>query len=300
MARNDLMATDAPPAVAFEVDRFEWTAPDRIELSGRWFGIRGHRFMRPSLVVDTGEERRRLLAVLEHKPWAATDGEPWLAAFAWAGEPVDLIATELSVAPSVAVELPPPQAPGRRSRSTGGRPRASRPGRAASSRIVAQPEGRGDALRAELRDAKGQLDALRAEQAGADRAGRADTGRVRAELAKARAELEELRGERADTGHVRAELAEARAELEQLRAERDDAGRLRGVLAEARVEVERLRAQTDDAAADAARGAEAALRERDAARAERDGAVRERDAGRRERNDWMSRVDTAIAARDAA
>ena len=124
MARNDVLTPEAPPAVAFEVERFEWAAAGRLEVTGRWFGLRGHRFMRPALMVESGGDRRRLLAVLEHKPWAAEEGEPWVAAFGWDGEPVDIEAAELSVAPSVAVELPPLQVPGARSR--GGRTGSSR------------------------------------------------------------------------------------------------------------------------------------------------------------------------------
>ena len=45
---------EAPPAsdVAFDVERFEWTAVDRLEVRGRWTGVRGRRFMRPSLNID--------------------------------------------------------------------------------------------------------------------------------------------------------------------------------------------------------------------------------------------------------
>src|SRR3954468_22230098 len=125
MPRNDLLAPDAPTAVAFEVERFGWTANDRLEVVGRWFGLRGHRFMRPALIVEAGDDRRRLLALLDHKPWAADDGEPWIAAFSWAGDPVALTFAELSVAPSVSLELPPPPAPG--SRATGARRRAQAP-----------------------------------------------------------------------------------------------------------------------------------------------------------------------------
>ena len=32
----------------FELERFEWTADERIEVEGRWLGVRGRRFMRPS------------------------------------------------------------------------------------------------------------------------------------------------------------------------------------------------------------------------------------------------------------
>ena len=113
MASSDVSATVlAADEVTFEVDRFGWTAADRLEVVGRWFGLRGHRFMRPALVVDAGDDRRRMLALLEHKPWAADDGETWTAAFTWEGEPVDIAAAELSVAPSVAVELPSARPPG--------------------------------------------------------------------------------------------------------------------------------------------------------------------------------------------
>src|SRR3954447_7749855 len=116
MTRNDVLAPEAPSAVAFEVERFEWAAPGRLEVSGRWFGLRGHRFMRPALMVSSGDDRRRLLALLDHKPWAADDREPWVAACAGQGAPVDVAAAELSVAPSLTVELPPLAAPGRRAR----------------------------------------------------------------------------------------------------------------------------------------------------------------------------------------
>src|SRR3954465_2703507 len=118
MPRNTSPTADATPAVAFEVERFGWTAADRIEVTGRWFGLRGHRFMRPALIVEAGDDRRRLLALLEHKPWAADDGEPGTAALAGAGGRPPTPCAALAVAPSVAVELPPPAAPGGRSRSS--------------------------------------------------------------------------------------------------------------------------------------------------------------------------------------
>ena len=36
-------------SIFFELDRFEFTDGDRIALSGRWFGVRGRRFVRPTL-----------------------------------------------------------------------------------------------------------------------------------------------------------------------------------------------------------------------------------------------------------
>ena len=103
--------------VTFEVERFEWVDDDRLEVTGRWYGLRGHRFVRPVLVVQAGDEQRRMLAVLEHKPWAADDGEEWIAAFPWEGAAARAHAAELAVAPSLAVDLPMPRVPGRRGKA---------------------------------------------------------------------------------------------------------------------------------------------------------------------------------------
>src|SRR3954466_5908666 len=68
MPRTHIPPADAPPAVAFEVERFGWTANDRIEVVGCWFGLRGHRFMRPALIVEAGDESPRLPAPLNPTP----------------------------------------------------------------------------------------------------------------------------------------------------------------------------------------------------------------------------------------
>src|SRR6188472_2835420 len=107
--------------VTFEVERFEWVDGERLEVIGRWYGLRGHRFVRPVLVVQAADgEQRRLLAVLDHKPWAAEDGDEWIAAFPWEGEPLELTAAELAVAPSLAVDLPAPRVPGQRGTAPAG------------------------------------------------------------------------------------------------------------------------------------------------------------------------------------
>lgn len=75
---------------------------------GRWFGVRGRRFVRPALIL-TGEDgsEHRLLAELGDKPWVAADGEPWRATFAVTSaeelERADRV--DLSVSPDVNVEL---------------------------------------------------------------------------------------------------------------------------------------------------------------------------------------------------
>jgi hypothetical protein len=98
-------------SVAFELDRFV-AEDERLEVIGRWVGVRGRRFVRPSLSAVVDGHSKRALAELEHKPWAAEDGD-WMAAFRWSG-PVDGIDDfELAVAPDLAVRLPPPSDDGR-------------------------------------------------------------------------------------------------------------------------------------------------------------------------------------------
>ena len=74
MARIDTPA-DPLADLAFEVERFTWPSDDRLEVTGRWFGVRGRRFMRPTLHLRVDGRRRRLIAVLDHKPWAADTEE---------------------------------------------------------------------------------------------------------------------------------------------------------------------------------------------------------------------------------
>ncbi len=77
-------------------------------MHGRWYGVRGHRFVRPALIVSDGAgTERRLLAELDDKPWAAEDGESWRAAFAVESgqEFDDADGLELSVAPDINVAL---------------------------------------------------------------------------------------------------------------------------------------------------------------------------------------------------
>src|SRR3712207_382041 len=99
------MTAVAQEQTAFELERFRWSEPDRLEVQGRWFGVRGRRFVRPVLTVQVSGRRRRLLAVLDHKPWTAEEGEPWVAAFPWEGAHEDVGVAELEVG-SLTVDLP--------------------------------------------------------------------------------------------------------------------------------------------------------------------------------------------------
>jgi hypothetical protein len=298
MAREPTPTAEASPAVAFEVERFGWTASDRIEVTGRWFGLRGHRFMRPALIVESGDERRRLLALLEHKPWAADDGEPWTAAFGWEGPKVDVSGAELSVAPSVAVELPPPTPRGGRVRSPkgGGGGRTAGAGRT-GPRIAAHGERRVETLERDLAAARAELEELRAERDSAARAARRETAALRAQVAEARARVRTLEEEAdAETAAAAgaARDAAARAGAEAV-AERDAIAAERDAAVTARDEAEQARdaaAAERDVAVDARVEAEQA---RDAAAAERDALAGELERERRRAAELGRERDSARA-----
>src|SRR3954454_18597843 len=94
--------------LAFELERFEWLTDDRLEITGRWYGVRGLRFVRPTLHARAGGRRRRMIALLDHKPWAADTEGLWTAAFAWRGPREDITSARLEVGPDVVVDLPEP------------------------------------------------------------------------------------------------------------------------------------------------------------------------------------------------
>jgi len=86
--------------VTFELERLDLEG-DELVVSGHWSGVRGLRFVRPTLVA----ENRRILATLEHKPWAPSLDRAWTAAFPWDGDDVDVDGLALAVSPQVTVPL---------------------------------------------------------------------------------------------------------------------------------------------------------------------------------------------------
>src|SRR4051794_15688546 len=109
MSRRMARTTTEPRTeLGFELESFEWTTADRLELTGRWFGVRGRRFMRPVVNLRVDGRRRRMIAVLDHKPWAADAEGTWIAAFAWRGEHGRITNARLEVAPDVVLDLPAP------------------------------------------------------------------------------------------------------------------------------------------------------------------------------------------------
>ena len=170
--------------MSFELERFEWAAGERLELSGRWFGVRGRRFLRPTLELDVAGQTQRLLATLEHKPWAPEEGDEWVAAFEWTGGPAEIESVRLVVGPDATVELSPPRG------SANGRPRSGARGDGGGRRKLAEARAEVKRVRAELereRDAAlAERDKLAAELGAANE-------ELATELAAAKDEFEEAR-----------------------------------------------------------------------------------------------------------
>jgi len=323
----------ASSEVDFELERFERAADDRIEISGRWYGLRGRRFVRPVLNLSVGGTRRRAIALLEHKPWAADDGKTWMAAFRCPDGAGDIESAELELGPGLVVELPAPggkttaavrmsslrpdATPGVRFGSTDEDEDAERPD-------ASQPAGRGrpvpsagdrrpGAAASTAGDAGRPAPSARHRRAGAaaSTAGerstteRATAGERGAWAAAATAPARPPR-ERAPAP-PRDVLTAAHAERDEAIAARDEAERERLIALSDRDDalsrrdaalrdVGRAVAERDEAIAERDRLAtelERVTRERDIAHAERNRTLQDAEAVARER-------DQAAAERDAA
>jgi hypothetical protein len=267
MATQTRVPGAASSEVDFELERFERTAEDRLEIAGRWYGLRGRRFVRPVLNLRTGGTRRRAIALLEHKPWAADDGKTWVAAFRWPDGAGAIEGAELEVGPGLMVELPGPG------------------GKANSALRVS-------ALRPHVPTPPGRKFHIADEDPGAGsvESGRDPSSRLEWTPAPPRNVMNAALAERNEAVAARDE-----AERERITAlnDRDDALSRRDA---ALRDVDRAGAERDDAIAERDRLAaelERVTRERDIAHAERNRTLQDSEAVARER-------DQAAAERDAA
>ena len=197
--------------VGFELERFSFTAPGRLEVVGRWSGLEGKRLGRPVLTVEAGDLRRRVTALPGGQFRPSSTGE-WRAAFAYDGDPEAVTGAELEVGRRLVAELPRP----RRRRP---KPAAETP---AAKPAAAKPPADSAAereLHAEVKRLRDELEPLRAEHERLDQ--------EQAELYQRVADAERGRDE------LVAELGDARTALDAANAERDGRGE----------EVERLRAE---------------------------------------------------------
>ena len=250
----------------FALDRFEWGAPDRLELAGRFSGLQGRPAAEPVLTIHGPDGPHRLPAVGDGAG-PPTDGAPWAAAFAWLEAPVAFDRARLELGPALAVELP---GPGQGVSGNSLPVSTAEDGNGAADVFLAAADADGAAgrlrLEAQLLDARQELEETRVaaqraqeelDRAQADLAaerqrGTDDAERFREGLATVRASAEEAIGaaelarSRADQ-EAQAEIAALRervaalepaaGELETVRSELEDA---RSTLAEARAGAQSL------------------------------------------------------------
>jgi hypothetical protein len=222
-------------------------------VAGRWFGVRGRRFVRPTLTLLQKGAEVRSLADLEHKPWAAEDGEVWTAAFSVDKGLDGAREIELSVAPDIIIELRPKgkrlarpgdtlsagaaaraprfkaesavPVPAAGDKATGGEAETA-PAQRRRSSASAELERLGARL-ASANHALEQERERRTEQAKSIEDERTTNRQLRTELGQARSELEVAGAARAEAVAVEAELEEVRARLrENERRHEADAGAL--------------------------------------------------------------------------
>jgi hypothetical protein len=272
--------------VSFELERLEPTAAGRLELSGRWFGVRGRRFVRPTLTFEADGQPYRLLADLEHKPWSAEEGMPWTAVFAWGADTGALGDIELTVAPDIVIPLSGGDGRGG-SFSRGRRVRSDNPAATLARELQAARQELADERRTSER-LRGELEPLREEF----EAVRAELDRIREEKIDADATLARRDAALARLTAVEAQRDDVRRSLEEAETERDELRR-----AHRQVQVERDRAL---AAADRLRAeGEIANQARDKALTERDHALRARDQALTERNHALGERDQLARAGDS-
>lgn len=255
--------------VTFDLERFEWAAPDRLQVAGTFSGLTDAQGS-PALVLRGAERTHRLSAVGDARPPA--DGEPWMATFAWREPPEPFESAELQVGSDVAVELPKPRTGHFEAQRLEGRHAAPEEAAAdgagsATERLRLQGdllaaqeealEARALAERAmeELSRAHQDLDAERERHA-------ADAERFREGLATVRASAEEaLAAERRAAAELREQLAAAEAaradaqttiaalqeRLETLEHAHEDHDQLRAEVEQARVQMEAARSRRETA-----------------------------------------------------
>jgi hypothetical protein len=241
------MTTESP---AFELERFRWSGPDRLEVSGRFAGLGNE--VKDAVLVVRGPAGAQELTAVPGSVWdGPTEGGRWHARFAWPTAPTAFDAAELRIGDALVVELPDP--PGRR-RSLASRHlevRRRAPGeeppavadaepdvptaqlRLQAQLLVAREEAR--ELRGELERAQEDLAATRTALESERERHAANAEQFRHDLADVQAAAEEAVA--AATGRV-AELEAAAGEMDTLRAQADEHERLRTAVGEARAALE--------------------------------------------------------------
>ena len=96
MATENQVSPRQRTAPTFELKRFVWATPDRLELAGTFGGLQDTPVdAAPVLVVRAGDNVHRLPAVADTLDGPPEAGRVWQAAFAWQDAPVAFGVAEL-------------------------------------------------------------------------------------------------------------------------------------------------------------------------------------------------------------
>lgn len=222
--------------LVLELERFAWAAPDRLEVVGRFVGLRQGRRDQPILVVHGVDGAHRLPAAGK----APEDGEVWHAEFAWQEAPVAFGAAELHLGRGFVLELPAPSAEtGSDSRQVLWS-RKSRPRHLVATQP--SPESPQERLDSELRQMAGLISDLSA-----------------AVLRKQEQEQEEREAIEGRLREASEQVAASRTEIDRLQKALEQSERSRSqVEADALVRIEGLREELEAARRDAQDSAEQA------------------------------------------
>lgn len=202
-----MIARDRPPRSSrsrkgelpsFELRRFAWGAPDRLELAGVFAGLDAPPGAPPVLVLSGAERTHRLPAATDDVSGVPENGRPWQAAFVWQEAPAAFQAATLELGPKLAVELPEPGADG------------AAPGKLALTLRSGLGEAPAGGSRERLR-LEGDLLAVQEEL----REATAAAHRAQSDLSRARSDLDaEREGRAADAARFRDGLAQMGASAE--------------------------------------------------------------------------------------
>jgi hypothetical protein len=262
---------ESTAGASFTLERFDWAAPDLLEVAGRFSNVPDSAVTEPVLMVRSGDGTHRLGVAPQTGHRATRVGlrrfgaGQWRALFAWPGAPTSVERAALELGEGFVVELPPPGA----SRTAR---RVLEVGRRAAYALTGTDQIRLQADLAEAReeaeDARGRLEEARqlARRLRHD----LDVQRKRrdAEAKRFHDALETMRGtaeeavsaERAGAEALRAELQEAQAAAEQARRDLDAMREELTAVAEDRAARDRLEAEVEDQRRQVAHAREELLR----------------------------------------
>jgi hypothetical protein len=226
--------TSSTPIPTFALERFAWDAPDRLEVSGWFSGLR-HAPANPPVLLLRGSERTHRLPAVPNggSPSPHEDGQRWRATFTWLQAPEAFETAELELGAGIAVELPEPR-PERE--AFGDRVLAVRRSGDAAEHAWDRPAPSGGTERVRL-----EAELLVAAETARDL--RSAVRRSADELTRARDDLEAERERRtADAERFREGIERVRGSAEEaLAAEQGAAQRLELELRDAHAEIAALR-----------------------------------------------------------